>query len=109
MTKTSPGSADMSAAHASPRCGAKTRSGKPCNAPVVNGKKRCRMHGGAERSGAPYGNKNAEKHGLRSKASREELKDMNRQWRSIRAAMRQNQKIRVRREKLLSKLFGPET
>ena len=29
-----------------PRCGAKTRSGKPCQAPgMANG--RCRMHGGA--------------------------------------------------------------
>ena len=49
---------------ASPRCGAKTRSGKPCRSPVVNGKKRCRMHGGAPGSGAPRGNKNALKHGL---------------------------------------------
>ncbi|MGJ0510039.1 MAG: HGGxSTG domain-containing protein [Methylocystis sp.] len=32
---------------ASPRCGAKTRSGHPCRAPVVAGKTRCRMHGGA--------------------------------------------------------------
>jgi hypothetical protein len=32
---------------ASPRCGAKTRSGKPCMSPAVRGKKRCRMHGGA--------------------------------------------------------------
>ena len=30
----------------------------------VNGKRRCRMHGGAEGSGAPKGNKNALKHGL---------------------------------------------
>jgi hypothetical protein len=29
-----------------PRCGAKTRSGKPCQARVVPGKRRCRMHGG---------------------------------------------------------------
>jgi len=46
-----------------PRCGAKTRSGKPCKSPAVSGKKRCRMHGGAEGSGAPRGNKNALKHG----------------------------------------------
>ena len=45
------------------RCGAKTRSGKPCLAPAVNGKARCRMHGGAPGSGAPHGNKNALKHG----------------------------------------------
>jgi uncharacterized protein YjcR len=48
---------------ASQRCGAKTRSGKPCMSPAVSGKKRCRMHGGAPGSGAPRGNKNALKHG----------------------------------------------
>ncbi len=47
----------------SQRCGAKTRSGKPCRSPAVSGKKRCRMHGGALGSGAPRGNKNAQKHG----------------------------------------------
>ena len=47
----------------SPRCGAKTRSGAPCKSPVVKGKRRCRMHGGAEGSGAPKGNQNALKHG----------------------------------------------
>ncbi|MBO6768972.1 MAG: hypothetical protein JJ901_11825 [Erythrobacter sp.] len=47
----------------SPRCGAKTRKGTPCQAPAVRGKNRCRMHGGAKRSGAPKGNKNALKHG----------------------------------------------
>jgi hypothetical protein len=46
------------------RCGAKTRSGKPCMAPAVSGKRRCRMHGGAPGSGAPRGNKNALKSGL---------------------------------------------
>ena len=49
---------------AHPRCGAKTRSGEPCKSPAANGKHRCRMHGGAERSGAPQGNQNALKHGL---------------------------------------------
>ena len=49
---------------ASPRCGAKTRSGKPCKSPAVSGKRRCRMHGGARGSGAPKGNSNALKHGL---------------------------------------------
>jgi hypothetical protein len=47
----------------SQRCGAKTRSGKPCMSPAVGGRKRCRMHGGAEGSGAPRGNKNALEHG----------------------------------------------
>ncbi|WP_305887598.1 HGGxSTG domain-containing protein [Bradyrhizobium sp. CCGB12] len=48
----------------SPRCGARTRSGAVCRAPAVHGKARCRMHGGARRSGAPRGNRNARKHGL---------------------------------------------
>ena len=47
----------------SPRCGAKTRRGASCRAPAVAGKKRCRMHGGAEGTGAPVGNRNALKHG----------------------------------------------
>lgn len=42
---------------ASPRCGARTRNGAPCQAPAVTGKARCRMHGGAK------GNQNALKHG----------------------------------------------
>ncbi len=49
---------------ASPRCGAQTRDGDPCRAPVVRGKQRCRMHGGAEGSGAPRANWNARKHGV---------------------------------------------
>lgn len=48
---------------ASPRCGAGTRSGTACRAPAVLGKGRCRMHGGARRSGPPLGNQNARKHG----------------------------------------------
>ena len=47
--------------HLSPRCGARTRSGRPCRSPAMpNG--RCRMHGGTS-PGAPKGNKNACKHG----------------------------------------------
>ncbi|MFG6611625.1 HGGxSTG domain-containing protein [Sulfitobacter sp. 1A12057] len=52
---------------ASPRCGAKTRKGTPCQAPALSGKTRCRMHGGATGSGAPKGNQNALKHGLYTK------------------------------------------
>jgi hypothetical protein len=51
----------------SPRCGAKTRLGAPCKSPAVQGKKRCRMHGGAEGSGAPRANQNALKHGRYTK------------------------------------------
>jgi hypothetical protein len=49
---------------ASLRCGAKTRSGGACRSPAVHSKKRCRMHGGAQGSGAPRANRNARKHGL---------------------------------------------
>ena len=48
---------------ASRRCGAKTRAGKACRAPALRGKRRCRMHGGPVKSGAPRGNRNARKHG----------------------------------------------
>jgi hypothetical protein len=47
--------------HRAKRCGARTRSGKPCQSPAMaNG--RCRMHGGPS-PGAPKGNRNAFKHG----------------------------------------------
>lgn len=49
---------------ASPRCGAKIRSGGSCRSPAVRGKRRCRMHGGAPGSGAPRGNQNAHQNGL---------------------------------------------
>ena len=49
---------------ASPRCGAKIRSGGSCRSPAVRGKRRCRMHGGTPESGAPRENRNARKHGL---------------------------------------------
>lgn len=55
----------------SPRCGAKTRKGTPCQAPAVSGKKRCRMHGGAKGSGAPMGNQNALKHGEYTREAKE--------------------------------------
>lgn len=70
----------------SPRCGAKTRSGKLCQSPAVTGKKRCRMHGGAEGSGAPLGNKNALKHGL---YTREALAER----RNLRSLLRQSRKL----------------
>jgi len=69
-----------------PRCGAKTRSGKPCGSPAVHGKKRCRMHGGAPGSGAPRGNRNALKHGNYTReaiAERQKLKDLVRESRKL--------------------------
>jgi len=57
---------------ASRRCGAKTRSGALCRAPAVAGGTRCRMHGGANGSGAPKNNKNALKTGFYTKEAIEE-------------------------------------
>jgi hypothetical protein len=68
------------------RCGAKTRSGKPCMSPAVSGKKRCRMHGGAPGSGAPRGNKNALKHGQHTRKAireRQQLRILLRQSRVL--------------------------
>jgi hypothetical protein len=70
----------------SQRCGAKTRTGKPCMSPAVSGKKRCRMHGGAPGSGAPRGNKNALKNGLYTReaiAERKQLRTLVRQSRKL--------------------------
>jgi hypothetical protein len=39
-------------------------SGDACRSPAVSDKQRCRMHGGAQGSGAPKENQNARKHGL---------------------------------------------
>jgi hypothetical protein len=36
----------MNPMHASPRCGARTRQGRPCLSPAIRGKRRCRLHGG---------------------------------------------------------------
>jgi hypothetical protein len=46
------------------QCGARTRSGAPCKSAPVTGRRRCRMHGGADGSGAPKGERNGNyKHG----------------------------------------------
>ena len=68
--------------HRAKRCGAKTRSGKPCRSPAMpNG--RCRMHGGPS-PGAPKGNHNAFKHGrysARSIAARRQIAALIREMR----------------------------
>src|ERR1700681_2276710 len=46
------------------QCGARTRLGAPCKSASVTGRRRCRMHGGADGSGAPSGPTNGNyKHG----------------------------------------------
>jgi hypothetical protein len=57
---------DPSRLNQTPRCYARTRRGTQCQQPAVGGRKRCRMHGGAEQSGGQPGNRNALKHGCYS-------------------------------------------
>jgi len=73
---------------ASPRCGARTRLGRPCRAPAVYGKNHCRMHGGGPRSGAPKGNQNALKDGLYTREAREERRRVRELLRETRRFMR---------------------
>lgn len=60
---------------AAARCGARTRSGAPCQAPSIAGCKRCRMHGG-KGSGAPKGNRNAYKNGVHTRVMKERTREM---------------------------------
>jgi len=80
---------------ASPRCGARTRSGQPCRAPAVNGKKRCRMHGGAPGSGAPRGNQNALKHGRYTRKAIARRRKQRRREREIIRLLRQVFRVRI--------------
>lgn len=51
-------------------CGAKTRSGNPCQKPPLLGKARCRLHGGMSLSGKDHPNY---KHGNCTLASRKRV------------------------------------
>src|ERR1700738_1920798 len=54
------------------KCGARTKSGKPCRSPATK-KGRCRLHGGASGSGGPPGERNGQyRHGERTKGAIEE-------------------------------------
>jgi len=55
-------------------CGAKTRSGKPCQKPPLLGKKRCRLHGGMSLSGKDHPNY---KHGHCTTANRRQTAEGN--------------------------------
>ena len=71
-----------------PRCGARTKrnNGKPCQAPAVRGKSRCRLHGGSKGSGANAGNQNALKHGnstTKAKVTRRAVRKAIREWEKI--------------------------
>jgi hypothetical protein len=71
------------------RCGAKTRRGKPRQSPVVRGRNRCRMQGGAKGSGAPSGERNGNyRHGLYTADAIAERKAVRAWLRSIRSVTR---------------------
>ena len=74
------------------RCGARTRSGRPCQSPAVTGRRRCRMHGGAPGSGGPKGSRNGNyKRGLYTAeaiASRRWLRQQIRQVRALTKTLR---------------------
>lgn len=73
--------------HQSPRCGARTRSRRPCRSPAMaNG--RCRMHGGAS-PGAPVSNANALKHGLYSSGAVAERRELAALLRTMRGLAKQ--------------------
>jgi glucans biosynthesis protein len=71
--------------HQAPRCGAKTRSGKPCRSPGMPKNGRCRMHGGTN-PGGPIGNQHALKHGRYSAEAIERRRQISRLLRSMRAS-----------------------
>src|SRR3954452_1127865 len=55
-----------------PRCGARTRGGHACKQAAVNGRARCRMHGGAKGSGGPRGDRNGNfKNGVYTREAKE--------------------------------------
>ncbi|MGH6987326.1 MAG: HGGxSTG domain-containing protein [Caulobacteraceae bacterium] len=71
------------------RCRAHSRrSGKPCQAPAVKGRTRCRMHGGAKGSGAPTGPRNgAWRGGSHTDATRAFTREISSLLRASRAAI----------------------
>ena len=55
------------------KCGAKTKSGKPCEKPPLKGSNRCRLHGGKSLKGI---DSPRYKHGLYSKYAGDSIKDV---------------------------------
>jgi glucans biosynthesis protein len=67
------------------RCGARTRSGRPCRSPAVHGRPRCRMHGCAPGAGGPEGERNGNyRHGFYTKETRGRLRAMRDLTREVR-------------------------
>jgi hypothetical protein len=71
----------------SPRCGAKTRSGTPCQGPKVKGRPKCRLHGCGQGSGAPRGDANgAFKHGAWTEEAMETRRKLSQAMRAFRTS-----------------------
>ncbi len=78
--------------HQARRCGARTRTGRPCRSPAVHGRPRSRMHGCAPGAGGPEGERNGNyRHGLRTKETRGRLRavrDLTREARDLTQKLR---------------------
>ncbi len=81
------GRGDAARLQASPRCGARTRTGSTCASPAIRARARCRMHGGAAGSGAPRGNRNALKDGFHTAEARSRRRALNAFIRDMTAAV----------------------
>jgi hypothetical protein len=80
----------MHARFLTPKCGARARSGSPCQSPAVSGKHRCRMHGGARGSGAPRGERHGNyRHGLYTCEAIEERRVLRQLMREARGVLTQ--------------------
>ncbi|WP_319799620.1 HGGxSTG domain-containing protein [Lichenihabitans sp. PAMC28606] len=81
----------MHARFNTPKCGARTRLGNFCRSPAVAGRVRCRMHGGADRIGAPFGPANGQyRHGrytYEAVAERRAVREMLRKARRVLALL----------------------
>ena len=82
-----------------PRCGAKTRDGTPCQQYPLQGKTRCKLHGGKS-TGAGAGNQNASTHGIYKSVLSEEEQA---RWHDIEIG-RLDDELRLWRTRLLRAL-----
>jgi hypothetical protein len=88
-----------------PRCGARTRraDGRPCQAPAIRGKRRCRMHGGLSTGprtpeGLERSRRARWKHGNYSRAARQAKRIANREtWESAQPRLRREARRADRR------------
>ncbi|MEJ3621384.1 HGGxSTG domain-containing protein [Brachymonas wangyanguii] len=86
-----------------PRCGAKTRDGTPCQQYPLQGKTRCKLHGGKS-TGAGAGNQNASTHGIYKSVLSEEEQA---RWHDIEIG-RLDDELRLWRTRLLRALAAEQ-